>query len=334
LTRTIAATVRIFTCISNCVAEMESRYHARISQLHEHLNPNNDLNRSDVFAQDTASLSASGGLLKGEVAIVTGSGQGIGEAAARLFASEGAKVVVTDLDAKKSTAVAEDIKKNGGTAISIPGDITDPAFPDRLIKETIAAFGKLNVLVNNAGYTFDGVIHKMSDKQWDAMLVVHNTAPFRLIRAAAPYLRDAGKQEIDAGKIPENRVIINVSSTSGLHGNFGQANYATAKAGIIGLTKTVAKEWGPFGVRANTIAFGWIDTRLTRSKDTGAFIEVEGKKVALGIPGADDQRSYDHIPLKRPGKVDDAAKGLLFLASHLSSYVSGHTLELTGGVGI
>jgi len=280
------------------------------------------------------------GLLEGEVAIITGSGQGIGEAAAKLFAQEGGLVVVSDLDASKSDAVAAAINQAGGKAISVPGDVTDPAFPDKIVKATVAAFCKINHIVNNAGYTWDGMLQKITDKQWEAMIAVHNTAPFRLVRAAAPFMRDAGKEELKNGA-PQNRSITNVSSTSGLHGNVGQANYATAKAGVTGLTKTVAKEWGPFGVRCNSIAFGLIQTRLTQAKEKGAFIEVDGKKVALGIPqgGEAEAKARERalkasIPLGRAGNPAEAAGALLFLTSSLSSYVTGHCLEVTGGAGI
>jgi 3-oxoacyl-[acyl-carrier protein] reductase len=238
---------------------------------------------------------------------------------------------------KKSKAVADAINAAGGQAISVPGDVTDKKFPQRLIDETIKAFGKINILINNAGYTWDGMVHKMTDDQWDAMLLVHNTAPFRIVRAAAPYLRDAGKAEMDAGKAPENRCIINISSTSGLHGNTGQANYSTAKMGVVGFTKTLAKEWGSFGVRCNGIAYGWIETRLTADKNKGAFMQVGDKKVALGIPGADQRGATGatgNIPLKRSGKVHEAAGAMLILACPHASYITGHTLEVTGGAGI
>jgi len=277
------------------------------------------------------------GLLNNQVAVITGSGQGIGEATAYLFAKEGAKVVVTDLDGEKAKRVADEIKKQGGDAISIPGDVTNPQFPKELIQKTITQYGKINIFVNNAGYTFDGVIHKMTDKQWEAMLSVHNTAPFRFIRELAPYMRDPAKSEMESGMIPQNRVIINVSSTSGLHGNAGQINYSTAKMGIVGLTKTVAKEWGMFGIRCNAIAFGLIETRLTKPKEDGAFIEMEGKKIALGIPGINSSSSglmTRGIPLNRAGKVEEAAFGILFLSAPGASYITGHTLELTGGAGI
>jgi len=271
------------------------------------------------------------GILAGQVAIITGSAQGIGAEIARLFVAEGAKVVLTDLDEKKMKAVGQEIEANGGSVFVYPGDICDPTFPDRLVQETLKKFGKINILVNNAGYTWDGVIYKMTDKQWNAMLEVHNTAPFRLIRACAPHMRDTAKKEKDEGKPFESRSIVNISSVSGLYGNFGQANYATAKMGIIGLTKTVSKEFGAFGIRCNAIAFGTIKTRLTQNKEEGAFIEVDGQKVALGIPAARQSEEYSYIALKRPGTVRDAALSVLYFASPLSSFVTGQVLEVSGG---
>ncbi|KAI9022032.1 hypothetical protein DFJ74DRAFT_706931 [Hyaloraphidium curvatum] len=275
-----------------------------------------------------------GGLVAGQVAIITGSGQGIGRAAALLFAREGASVVVTDIDKAKADAVAEEIKAEGGKAISFPGDVTDPAFPEGIVKAAVDAFGKINHIVNNAGYTWDGMIHKMTDKQWDTMQLVHTTAPFRLIRAAAEYMRKNDG---------EPRAIVNISSTSGIHGNVGQINYSTAKMagfvfiwGVLGMTKTIAKEWGPLGVRCNCIAFGLIDTRLTRAKEAGEAVVVDGQKIAIGVPQRmrAEGSGYQGIPLRRPGKPEDAAGGILFLCSPLSGYVTGHCLELTGGVGI
>ena len=206
-------------------------------------------------------------MFENQVAIVTGAARGIGAATAKLFAQEGAQVVVNDLDAAALAMVVAEIAASGGVALAVPGSVTDLAFPDQLMKAAVARFGKINILVNNAGYTWDGMIHKMTDEQWQAILDIHATAPFRMIRAAAPYLRDPAKAEIEAYGAPrEPRCIINISSTSGLHGNIGQANYATGKLGIVGLTKTVAKEWGPLGIRCNAVAFGFVDTRLTQSK--------------------------------------------------------------------
>ncbi|KAK7714468.1 hypothetical protein SLS57_007196 [Botryosphaeria dothidea] len=269
------------------------------------------------------------GMLVGQVAIITGSGQGIGAEAAQLFAKEGAKVVVSDIDAKKAQAVAQQINENGGSATAVPGDMLDDKYIDELVKKA-AEFGngKIHIIVNNAGYTWDGVIHKTTDKQWDTIVALHNTAPFKLVRAAAPYFRV---------KDGEPRNIINISSTSGLHGNAGQANYALAKAGVVGLTKTIAKEWGPaFGVRANTVAFGHILTRLTAAKEEGAFVTTpDGQKVALGIPKAQGsakaQGGFPDIPLGRPGTATEAASAVLAVASPLFSYVSGQTISVTGG---
>ncbi|KZP03560.1 NAD(P)-binding protein [Athelia psychrophila] len=273
------------------------------------------------------------GLLAGEVAIITGSGQGIGRSAALLFVQEGAKVVITDIDAKKVDTVVDEITKVGGEAIGVAGDVAADDFPKRIVDATIQKWGKINHIVNNAGFTYDKMLHTMPDDAYDIIMKVHVRAPFRLVRAAAPYYRV---------KDGANRTITNVSSTSGLHGNVGQANYAAAKAAVVGLTKTIAKEWGPFGVRANTIAFGLVHTRLTASKEAGAAIEIDGKKVSLGIPTkpaaptatANEVTAYAEIPLRRGATADEAAAAMLFLSSPLSSYVSGHTLEVTGGRGI
>lgn len=278
-------------------------------------------------AQIAAHLNYPKGLLAGQVAIITGSGQGIGAEAARLFANEGAQVIVSDIDAEKATAVADAINSAGGRALAVPGDMLDPAYIDALV-ERAAAFGggKLHIIVNNAGYTHDGVIHKMTDSQWDNILNLHARAPFQLLRAAAPYFR------VRDG---EPRCIVNVSSTTGVHGNAGQANYAAAKAAVVGLTKTIAKEWGPaFGVRANTVAFGHILTRLTQAKEKGAFVVgPSGEKIALGIPAAQQAARDQHldIPLRRPGTASEAASAVLAVCSPLFSYVSGQIIMVTGG---
>ncbi|KAJ5950714.1 Glucose/ribitol dehydrogenase [Penicillium vulpinum] len=291
---------------------------------------------SDRLNQVNEHLNYPAGLLAGQVAIITGAGQGIGAEAARLFANEGAKVIVADIDAKKATAVADAINSaKAGRALAVVGDILDSNYITELVKQA-ADFGngKIHIIVNNAGYTWDGVIHKMTDKQWDTMLAVHNTAPFQLVRAAAPYFRV---------KDNEPRVVINISSTSGIHGNAGQANYAVAKAGVVGLTRTIAKEWGPaFGVRSNTIAFGFVTTRLTAAKEDGAFITApDGTKVALGIPGKqlatkigeqkEEAVTYPDIPLGRPATPVEAARAVLGVASPWFSYVNGETIRVTGG---
>ncbi|KAK6864904.1 hypothetical protein PG995_001432 [Apiospora arundinis] len=284
---------------------------------------------TDRISQIASHLNWSKGMLAGQVAIITGSGQGIGAEAARLFANEGAKVVVSDIDSAKAKAVADSISSAGGQAIAVPGDMLDDAYLKTLV-QSAAEFGqgKIHIIVNNAGYTWDGVIHKMTDQQWDAIVALHCTAPFKLVREAAPYFRV---------KDGEPRAILNVSSSSGVHGNAGQANYALAKAGVTGLTKTIAKEWGPsFGVRANTIAFGHIATRLTQAKEIGAFVTGPGgEKIAIGIPEAQKKAAgpamYTDIPLRRPGTATEAASAMLAMCSPMFSYVSGQTLMVGGG---
>ena len=271
-------------------------------------------------------------LLENQVAIITGAGRGIGAAAAKIFAEHGAKVVVSDLDAGPAEEVVAAITAAGGEAVAVAGDVTDPAFPDALMAKTVGGYGKLNVLVNNAGYTWDGMLHKMSDKQYQAMLDVHNVAPFRMIRAATPYMREAAKAEKGEGKEPEPRNIVNISSVSGLNGNAGQINYSTAKSGVLGMTKTVAKEWGPLGIRCNAIAFGFIETRLTADKDSGEQLEVDGEKVRLGIPGHMKGMATMIIPLGRTGTAEEAAAAILLVASPLASYITGQCIEVTGGL--
>jgi len=180
------------------------------------------------------------GVLDGKAAIVTGSARGIGRATAELLAEEGAKVLINDLDGDVAEQAAGEIQ--GETAV-FAGDLTKPGVPDDLVKKALDEFGQLDIIVNNAGYTWDGVIHKMTDEQFQAMLDIHTVVPFRVARAAAPYLRETAKKEKEEGT-ETFRKIVNVSSISGTMGNAGQANYSAAKSGVVGLTKTLAKEWG------------------------------------------------------------------------------------------
>lgn len=271
-------------------------------------------------------------LLQDKVAIITGSGRGIGAAAARLYAQHGARVVVSDIDPEPAQATAAAIQAAGGTALAVPADVTRADAVENLVAQTVSAFGGLDILVNNAGYTWDGMFHKMSDEQWEAMLAIHLTAPFRLIRAAVPYMREAAKKEKEQTGAARARKIINVSSTTGTRGNVGQANYAAGKAGIIGLTKTLAREWGPFNIQVNAVAFGFIETRLTQPDERGDFTERDGQRIKLGIPDHIRQMLFMAIPAGRPGTVDEAAGPLLFFASALSDYVSGQVLEVAGGL--
>lgn len=273
-------------------------------------------------------------MFQNQVVVITGAGRGIGAAAAKLFARYGAQVVVNDLDAAPCQAVVAEIEASGGQATAVPGSVTDPDFPAHLLATAVQTYGKLNVLVNNAGFTWDGMLHKMSDEQWQQILNIHATAPFRLIRAAAPYMRQAAKEEKEAGKTVEPRCIINISSTSGLHGNIGQINYATGKMGVVGLTKTIAKEWGPFGIRCNAVAFGFIETRMTQAREMGETVNIGGNEVSVGIPSHLRQMAPMLIPLGRTGTAEEAASGIVLMASPLASYITGHVLEVTGGAGI
>ncbi len=247
------------------------------------------------------------GMLDGKVAILTGSGRGIGGAAARLFGAEGAAVVVSDLDPSPAEETAAAIRSAGGKAIVVAGDVTNPEFPAQLIQATLDNFGGIDIIVNNAGYTWDGVIQNMTDKQWYAMLDVHTTAPFRILREASSFIRDAAKKEQAANGRANPRKVVNVSSVSGVYGNAGQVNYSTAKAGITGLTKTLAKEWGRYNVQVNCVCYGFIETRLTAAKEHAEKLQRDGEEVALGVPDQMRQMAPLLIPLGRPGTPEEAA---------------------------
>lgn len=265
-------------------------------------------------------------LLKDQIAIITGAGRGVGKRLAEIFAEQGARLVVSDKDEEPALEVTETIRKNEGDAIYVVGDVTSPEFPQHIVMKTIEHFGKIDILVNNAGYTWDGMIHQLSDEQFQAMLDIHLIAPFRLIREAAPYLRDAGKEDLKEGR-EHYRKIVNVTSVAGVMGNIGQANYSSAKAGLIGLTKTVAKEWAPYQVNCNAVAFGMIDTRLTQAKEKGETVNG----IQIGIPEKIRQMFEQSIPQKRAGTVGEAAQSILFLASPLSNYINGQVLHVNGG---
>jgi 3-oxoacyl-[acyl-carrier protein] reductase len=188
-------------------------------------------------------------------------------------------------------------------------------------------------VVNNAGYTWDGVIHKMSDEQFQAMLDIHTVVPFRVIRALAPTWREAAKQEAQEGK-EVFRKIVNITSISGTMGNAGQANYSSAKAGVTGLTKTVAKEWGQFKINCNAVAFGFVETRLTQAKEKGETMQAAGEsteEVSLGIPEQMRQMARMTIPLARPAEPSDAAGPVMFLCSQHSNFIHGQVINVTGG---
>jgi 3-oxoacyl-[acyl-carrier protein] reductase len=268
------------------------------------------------------------GVLDGKSAIVTGSARGIGRATAEMLSAEGAQVLINDLDGDIAEQAASEIA--GETAV-YAGDLTGPGAADELVKTAIDSFGKIDIIVNNAGYTIDEPVHKMTDEHFQAMLDIHTIVPFRVIRAAAPHLREPAKKEREEGR-EVFRKIVNVSSTSGTFGNPGQANYSSGKAAVVGLTKTVAKEWGQFKVNVNAVAFGFIDTRLTQAKVDENAMEIGGEKVQLGIPEQMRAMAAAIIPLGRPASPEEAAGGIFFLCSPWSNYVHGQTLHVTGGI--
>ena len=268
------------------------------------------------------------GVLDGKAAIVTGSARGIGRATAALLAEHGARVLVTDLDEDVAREAAEGIAAE--TAV-FGGDLTKDGVPEAVVQRAVDSFGQLDIVVNNAGYTWDGMAHKMGDDQFRAMLEIHTVVPFRLCRAAAPYLREAGKADKEAGR-EIFRKVVNVTSISGTQGNLGQANYSAAKAGLVGLTKTLAREWGPFKVNVNAVAFGFVETRLTAASDEGgeAFVK-DGVEIPLGIPERMRQMAPMIIPLGRAATPEDAAGPIFFLCSPWSNFVHGQVLTASGG---
>jgi 3-oxoacyl-[acyl-carrier protein] reductase len=267
------------------------------------------------------------GVLDEKVAIVTGSARGIGRATAELLAEQGAKVLINDLDGDVAEQASSEI---AGETISFAGDLTEDGVPDQLVQKAVDEWGRLDIVVNNAGYTLDAPIHKMSDEQFQAMLDIHNIVPFRVLRAAAPHLREPAKKEREEGQ-EVFRKVVNVSSISGTMGNAGQVNYSSGKAGVVGLTKTLAKEWGQFKINVNAVAFGYIETRLTASKEESNVMEIHGEKVQLGIPDQLRQMAPMLIPIGRPGTPQEAAGGIFFLCSPWSNFVHGQVLNVTGG---
>jgi len=271
--------------------------------------------------------------LEGRVAIVTGSGRGIGREIALRLARDGASVVINDLDEAPAKEAVAEVERLGGRATACIGDVTEKDFGERIVKAALESFGACHIVVNNAGYTWDSVIQKMSDEQWYAILDVHLTAPFRVLRAFQQYLRTAVDEERRKGTRVVRKVV-NISSTSGVNGNAGQANYSSGKAGIIGLTKALAKEWGRYDATVNAVAFGYIQTRLTTPLQEGESgeIEVQGRKVKVGIQGGRLAALNQMIPLGRGGTPEEAAGAVYLFCSPDSDYVSGQCLVVNGGL--
>ena len=271
------------------------------------------------------------GTLEGKVALITGSGRGIGRAIALKFASQGARVVVNDLDADTAEALVADIRAAGSEAVACMGSVTAPDFAERFIGTALKTYQGLDIIVNNAGYTWDSVIQKMSDEQWYAMIDCHLTAPFRILRAAQPVIRQLVKAEQEAGQRVMRRVV-NISSVAGVFGNAGQVNYSAAKAGIIGLTQTLAKEWGRLNVTVNAVAYGLIKTRLTVSAGADATATIAGRDIKMGVNPELLASLERAIPLGRGGTPEEAAGAAYLFTLPEADYVSGQTLLCTGGL--
>jgi 3-oxoacyl-[acyl-carrier protein] reductase len=267
------------------------------------------------------------GVLDGKAAIVTGSARGIGRATAELLAEQGARVLINDLDEDVAEQAASEI--SGETTV-FGGDLTKEGVPDQLIQKAVDEFGQIDIIVNNAGYTRDGVAHKMTDDQFQAMLDIHTVVPFRILRAAAPHLREPAKKEKEEGK-EVFRKVVNISSISGTMGNAGQVNYSAGKAAVVGLTKTLAKEWGQFKINVNAVAFGFVETRLTAAKESGNVMTKDGEEIQLGIPEQMRAMAAMIIPLGRPASPEEAAGPVFFLCSPWANYVHGQVLHVTGG---
>lgn len=270
--------------------------------------------------------------LAGKVALISGSGRGIGRALALKLASEGASVVLNDLDEGPAAEVVQTIREAGGKAVPCVGNVTDADFGDRFVRTALEAFNGLHIIVNNAGYTLDGVIQKQTDEQFQEMLDVHTVAPFRILRAAAEPIRVFAKQEAAEGR-EVIRKVVNVSSMSGTHGNAGQVNYSSAKAAMIGMTKTLSKEWGRYKTCVNCVAFGVIETRLSRAvEDPASRITIEGREIKAGMPGAALQVLGRMIPLGRAGTPEEAANGIYLFCAPESDYISGQIVSVGGGM--
>ncbi len=269
--------------------------------------------------------------LDGKTALVTGSGRGIGRAIATKLASAGARVMLNDLDEEAVLQTQTELRSKGYSICHSTGDLADPAYPDQLIANTLSVFGSVDIIVNNAGYSWDNVIQKMTDEQFLAMLEIHLLVPFRVLRAASGYIREAAKKEIAAG----NRVmrkVVNITSIAGTDGNPGQAGYASGKAGVIGLTKTLAKEWGRYNVNVNAVGFGLIATRLVQSlQGDGEKLEMKGQQIKLGVQQTMLDSIKNACPLGRLGTPEEAAGAVLFFCSPLSDYVTGEVLICGGG---
>ena len=270
--------------------------------------------------------------LAGRSALVTGGGRGIGAATCHRLAASGAAVLVNDLDEDACQGVAEAIRTAGGEAQAFAADITADDAPERLVEHGVQAFGGLDIIVNNAGYVWNSAMHKHSDEQWQAMLDMHATAPFRILRAYYPWLKAQDGAEAAAGQV-RCRKVVNISSVSGTEGAATQIAYSAGKAAVLGMTKTLAKEWGRLNVTVNCVAFGHIDTRLTQSYEGDPpTIDVGGREFKVGLSEAQVEAMVATNPLGRVGVAEDAAGAIYLFFLPESDYVTGQLLLCSGGL--
>jgi 3-oxoacyl-[acyl-carrier protein] reductase len=267
--------------------------------------------------------------LTGKTAIVTGGGRGIGKAIVHRLVSAGANVLAGDLDEDALLEMKASVHNPGRVAVR-QGDLMDPEVPQQLVGAALEAFGSIDIIVNCAGFAWDSVIQKTTDEQFLAMLNIHITAPFRLLRAASGYLRETSKQELAGGR-RVMRKVVNITSISGTDGNAGQAGYAAGKAGVIGLTKTLAKEWGRYNINVNAVGFGLIQTRMTQPLKVAGELNMGGKDIPIGVQPAMLDSMVAACPLGRMGTPEEAAGAVLFFCSPLSDYVTGEVLICGGG---
>jgi len=267
--------------------------------------------------------------LTGKTAIVTGGGRGIGRAIVHRLVSAGANVLACDLD-QQALQETQASARNSDRVALICADLMEPAVPQQIVDAALEAFRSIDIIVNCAGFSWDSVIQKTSDEQFQAMLNIHVVAPFRLLRAASDYLRTTAKRETAAGQ-RVMRKVVNITSISGTEGNPGQAGYSAGKSGVIGLTKTLAKEWGRYNINVNAVGFGLIQTRMTQPLTPEAKIEMAGKEIPIGVQPAMLDSIAAACPLGRIGTPEEAAGAVLFFCSPLSDYVTGEVLICSGG---
>ena len=270
--------------------------------------------------------------LAGRCALVTGAGRGIGQATAVKLAADGAILVINDIDKDACEAVATSINEAVGKAIAVPADLTQDDRAEHLINTCMDAFGHLDILVNNAGYVWNSAMHRHSDEQWQAMLDMHATVPFRILRAYYPYLKEMVQRERESGEV-RCRKIVNISSVSGTEGAPTQIAYSAGKAAVVGMTRTLAKEWGHFNVTVNCVAFGPISTRLTQTYEgEPPTIEVGGRDFKVGLSQQQVDNMVPTVPLKRVGEPNDAAGAIYLFCIPESDFVTGQLLLCSGGL--